>query len=285
MFKYYVKAPENLPEMTLQSYVSRAFPLLSASAIRDAFAKRDVKMNGVRSSKQQLVIPGSEIVVFTGNELRMPVLYEDEHILIVNKPAGVSTDEDRFGSMTVLDWAFLYAKGAYQPRMCHRLDNQTSGLLVLAKNEAAENALKSMFAVRSGEKEYRCLVKGTPQPAAAVKKAYLVKDALHSRVFIYDTDLPHAKEIVTEYKTLRAGSVSFLRILLHTGRTHQIRAHMQHLGHPLLGDDVYGDRVFNRDQHARGLALCAVRLKIDTQGQLPAIDGVEVCIKAPFEAE
>ena len=283
MFKYCVKVPENLPEMTLQAYIPRAFPLLSSSAIRDAFAKKDIKMNGIRAQKQQAVIPGSEIVIFTNYELRMPVMYEDEHILIINKPAGVSTDEDRFGSMTVLDWAVFHAKGVYQPRMCHRLDNQTSGLLVIAKSDDAEAALNQMFVQRTGEKEYHCLVKGAPMPAAAIKKAYLVKDAMHGRVSVYNNERPHAKEIVTEYQTIRAGSVSLLRILLHTGRTHQIRAHMQHLGYPLLGDDVYGDRSFNRSQRVKDLALCAVRLKIDTQGRLPDIDVVEVCIKAPFE--
>lgn len=283
MFKYSVTAPENLPEMTLQAYVLRAFPLLSAAAIRDAFDKRDVKMNGVRANRQQTVIPGSEIVIFTNRELNMPVTYEDHHILIVNKPAGVSTDEDRFGSMTILDWANLYAKGTFTPYMCHRLDNQTSGLIVLAKTLEAQAALQNMFAAHSGEKEYRCLVKGTPQPRAAIKKAYLAKDAARAVVFISDKEKPGSKEIVTEYKTLCVGEISLVKVLLHTGRTHQIRAHMRHLGYPLLGDDVYGDREFNRLHRARTLSLCAVRLKIDTQGRLPDIDGVEVRIRAPFE--
>ena len=283
MYKYQVKVPENLPEMTLQAYVARAFPLLSAAALRSAFEHKDVKMNGVRSQKQQIAIPGSEIVIFTNVEMQMPVAYEDEHILIVNKPAGVSTDEDRFGSMTVLDWATVYAKGAFEPRMCHRLDNQTSGLMVLAKHEKAEEALKNMFSVHSGEKEYRCLVRGVPSPRSAVKTAWLTKDPVRAKVHIKDKETNGAKKIVTEYATLRAGDVSLMSILLHTGRTHQIRAHMQHLGHPLLGDDVYGDREFNRLQRAKGLALCAVRLKIDTLGALPAIDGVEARIKAPFE--
>lgn len=283
MKKYTVIAPENLPEMTLQTYVMRAFPLLSARAIRVAFEKKDVKMNGVRSSKQQIVSPGSEVVVFTNEEMNIPIVYEDDHLLILNKPAGVSTDIDRYNSMTVLDWAMLYANGAYVPRMCHRLDNQTTGLIVLAKNEAAENALKEMFAKRTGEKEYRCLVKGTPKPQSAVLSAWHMKDASAARVRISDREHPGAKQIITEYEVLRGGEVSLLRVLLHTGRTHQIRAHMRHVGHPLLGDDVYGDREFNKALSARGLALCAVRLKIDTNGLMPEIDGIEVKIKAPFE--
>ena len=283
MNKYTVTAPENLPEMTLQAYMQRAFPLLSAASLRDAFAKKDVKMNGVRSQRQQLVIPGSEIVIFTNAEMRIPIEYEDEHLLVLNKPAGISTDTDHYGSMTVLDWAVLNAKGAYTPRMCHRLDNQTSGLIVLAKSDEAEQALLDMFSTRTGEKEYLCLVKGVPSPRSAVKTAWLIKDALHAYVRISDREGRDSKKIITEYETLRAGEVSLLRILLHTGRTHQIRAHMRHLGHPLLGDDLYGDRDFNKKQHAKGLALCAARLKIETGGKMPCLDGKEFSIRAPFE--
>ena len=152
MFKYSVTVPENIAEMSLQSYVSHALPLLPASALREAFAKRDVKMNGVRTAKDALVQAGAEVTVFTAYEMRIPVVFENDDILILNKPAGVSTDIDKYNSMTVLDWAVLYAKGAYMPRMCHRLDNATSGLIALAKNDAAEDALKEMFKERTGEK-------------------------------------------------------------------------------------------------------------------------------------
>lgn len=283
MFKYCVTVPENIPEMTLQSYISHAFPLLPGAAVREAFNKRDVKMNGVRTAKETKVIGGAQISIFTPYEMQMPVAYEDDDVLVLNKPAGVSTDADRYNSITVLDWAQIYAKGAYAPRMCHRLDNATSGLIALAKNEKAEEALEEMFFARTGEKEYRCIVRGTPNPSAAVKTAYLTKDAVHGKVRVSDKAGKDAKQIVTEYQMLKAGEKCLLKVLLHTGRTHQIRAHLQHLGHPLLGDDLYGDRAFNKKYNTTKLMLCAVRLKFDTQGKLPGIDGVEVKIRAPFE--
>lgn len=283
VFKYSVTVPENIPEMTLQSYASHAFPLLSGNALRNAFNKRDVKMNGVRAAKDELVQPGAEIVIFTPQEMLIPVVYEDDDVLLLNKPAGVSTDADKYNSMTVLDWAILYAKGAYTPRMCHRLDNATSGLILLAKTDAAEEALIEMFRSRTGEKEYRCLVRGTPNPHKAVKTAYLQKDALHGRVRVSDVTGRDAKQIVTEYEVLRPGEKCLLKVLLHTGRTHQIRAHLRHLGHPLLGDDLYGDRTFNKKFGATRLMLCAVRLKIETGGKLPQLDGREFSIRAPFE--
>ena len=283
MFKYSVNVPENIPEMTLLNYIARAFPLLPGNVIRDAFNKRDVKMNGVRAAKDVKVIGGAQVSLFTPFEMQIPVVYEDENVLVLNKPAGVSTDIDRYHSMTVLDWALLYAKGAYTPRMCHRLDNATSGLIALAKSDAAEDALKEMFFARTGEKEYRCIVRGTPNPPAAVKTAYLIKDAVRGRVRVSEREIKDAKPVITEYAVIKSGEKCLLKVLLHTGRTHQIRAHMQMLGHPLLGDDLYGDRAFNKKYNAGRLMLCAVRLKFDTQGKLPQLDGLEVKIRAPFE--
>lgn len=283
MFKYSVNVPENIPEMTLQNYIMRAFPLLPGAAVREAFSKRDIKMNGVRSAKDTAVIGGAQISIFTPFEMKIPVIYEDDDVLVLNKPSGVSTDIDRYNSMTVLDWAQLYAKGGYVPRMCHRLDNATSGLIALAKNDVTEDALKEMFFARTGEKEYRCIVRGTPNPHSAVKTAYLSKDAVHGKVRVSEREMKDSKQIVTEYQVLRPGDKCLLKVLLHTGRTHQIRAHMQHLGHPLLGDDLYGDRAFNKKYNTTKLMLCAVRLKFDTQGKLPQIDGLEVKIRAPFE--
>ena len=101
------------------------------------------------------------------------------------------------------------------------------------------------------DKRYICLVRGMMKPPSATCRAYLRKDADAARVTILDQPAPDAKPIVTEYETVETGPVSRLRVHLVTGRTHQIRAHLASLGHPLLGDDVYGDRAVNRAQHVR----------------------------------
>ena len=214
--------------------------------------------------------------------MQIPIVYEDEHLLILNKPAGLATDADRYSSMTVTDWAALHAQGVYQPRLCHRLDYQTSGLIALAKDDMAENALKEMFARRTGRKEYQCLVLGTPQPAQADCHAYLIKDPVRAVVHVTAKTLPQAKPIETEYETIQAGATSRLRVILHTGRTHQIRAHLSFLGHPIIGDDLYGDRAANREYGKGRLMLCATRLLIDTQGAMPEIDGLDIRIAPPF---
>ena len=120
------------------------------------------------------------------------------------------------------------------------------------------------------------------KPPSAVCSAWLVKDARKAIVRITDRPERDAKPIETGYETLQSGPVSRLRIHLITGRTHQIRAHLAALGHPVLGDDLYGDRDFNRREKARSLKLCAVSLKLDTAGRLPALDGREFTVEPPF---
>ena len=119
-------------------------------------------------------------------------------------------------------------------------------------------------------------------PPSAVCSAWLVKDPLHAEVRITDREIPGARPITTGYETLESGPVSRLRVHLITGRTHQIRAHLAALGHPVLGDDLYGDRSFNRREKARTLKLCAVSLKLETEGRLPHLDGREFTITPPF---
>ena len=276
MNRYTVHVPQHAPRMKLGAYVRHAFSLLPESAISQAFSRRDVKMDGIRCGREEYIKPGSEVAIFTTCGMEIPVVFENEHLLALDKPSGISCDADAYGSMTVLDWAKMYAEDRYTPRMCHRLDNQTSGLIVLAKDEATENALNMMFRQHWGGKEYRCVVRGTPTPSSKNCVAWLVKDPKLSRVRVYDHEVPGAKRIETEYAVLRAGKAATLRVLLHTGRTHQIRAHMAFLGHPVLGDDLYGDRRFNRECGSGRLMLRSVALRMDTQGAMAEIDGIQL---------
>ena len=277
MFRYTVRVPQHAPRASLAVYCRHAFSLLPERALREAFTARDVKMDGARCAKDAPVVPGAEVTVFTPYEAALPVVFENGRLLAVDKPAGVSCDADAYGSLTVADWAALQAKGAYTPRLCHRLDNPTSGLLLMAKDAEAEDALKAMFARHDCQKTYVCLVRGTPSPRAATREAWLQKDAKRARVRVSDRETPGAKPIATAYETLRAGGISLLRVTLLTGRTHQIRAHMAHLSHPVLGDDLYGDRDFNR-RFGGGLMLRSAGLTVDTRGALPECDGLRLAV-------
>ncbi|MBQ9196881.1 MAG: RluA family pseudouridine synthase [Clostridia bacterium] len=283
MYRYTVTVPQHVPKATLAVYTRHAFSLLPESVLRSAFSARDIKMNGVRCARETMVQPGAEVTVYTPYYAAFPAVFENDRLLAMDKPAGISCDDDAYGSVTVLEWARMHAAGAYEPRMCHRLDNKTSGLMLLAKDEAAEQALREMFAAHAGNKTYVCLVRGTPDPARAKRTAWLRKDARRSQVQVLPREVPGAKPIETAYEVLRPGPVSLLRITLLTGRTHQIRAHMAALGHPVLGDDQYGDRDFNKKWGNGALMLRSVGLTVQTQGKIPDADGI--ALRVPIKLD
>lgn len=268
--------------------IRRFLPEIPPHVLRASFQRRDVKLEGKRIKPDARVTEGQLVQVYCMEPAAptVDVIYEDDDVLLINKRAGISVEADEKGgaSLTELAHKHLLAKdaAALPPRPCHRLDNQTCGLIVFAKNDRAEAILLQAFKERSMDKRYICLVRGMMKPPAATCKAFLLKDAEAARVTILDHPAPGARSIATAYETLEAGPISRLRVHLLTGRTHQIRAHLAALGHPLLGDDVYGDRAFNRANHARRLMLCAASLTLETGGQLPQLDGKTFTIDCPF---
>ena len=268
--------------------IRRFLPEIPPHVLRASFQRRDVKLEGKRVKPDARVTEGQLVQVYCMEPAAptVDVVYEDDDVLLINKRAGISVEADEKGgaSLTELAHKHLLAKdaAAQTPRPCHRLDNQTCGLIVFAKNDRAEAILLQAFKERSMDKRYICLVRGMMKPPAATCKAFLLKDAEAARVTILDHPAPGARSIATAYETLEAGPISRLRVHLLTGRTHQIRAHLAALGHPLLGDDVYGDRAFNRANHARRLMLCAASLTLETGGQLPQLDGKTFTIDCPF---
>lgn len=280
---YEAVVPESAPTQRLENYVRAAFPLLPASVIRKAFAARDVKMDGVCAGRDAMTEPGAQVRLYTAYTPELPVVYEDDRILLVNKPAGISVDDDGRGGMTVLSLLTERAAGQYIPRLCHRLDNPTCGLLLLAKDDESEQTLLSAFRERRLEKKYECLVRGQMRPESATAEAFLIKDAANARVRIVTHAVPGAAPIATRYETLDFdGTVSRLRVTLLTGRTHQIRAHLAFLSHPVLGDDKYGDRTFNRRMKSGGLKLCACSLTLHAGGCLSDLDGRTFSVHPPF---
>ena len=270
--------------LSMRAYAALAFPLLPERVIRDAFSARDVKMDGKRIKADAKAAPGAKVQLYTDYPVELPVVYEDDRILLINKPAGISCGEDEYGGMTVLSLLTERAKGSFIPRLCHRLDNQTSGLLLLCKDDEAEALLLDAFKNRALTKIYQCLVRGEMRPAADTKTAFLIKDAEKARVRIVTHETPGALPIATQYETLSFdGTLSRLRVRLITGRTHQIRAHMSFLSHPILGDDKYGDRELNKRLKSVGsLKLCAAELSLCTGGSLSYLDGKTFQIDPPF---
>lgn len=267
--------------------VSRQLPGLGPNGVRKVFQNRDVKLDGVRVKMDTRVYPGQTVTVYYMENLLqsrpvLNVVYEDADVLLINKAAGISVEGDDGGGVSLTSLAAQYAGHPVFP--CHRLDNQTCGLILFAHHESALHVLEDVFFRRSLDKRYVCLVRGTPKPPECTCTAYLRKYPDQARVRVTDREVPGSTRIITAYETLETmEQISRLRVHLITGRTHQIRAHLAALGHPILGDDVYGDRSLNRDMKTQGrLKLCSTELCLDTGGRLPALDGKHFVISPPF---
>ncbi len=250
--------PEGAPPASAESALRGFLPELSERRVQALFAEKNVKVNGSRAARDTIVRPGDALRVYADAPgTPFPVLLDDDGYYIIDKPPGVPSEGE--GSAE----AILASRAGGPVYACHRLDVMTGGLLLLARTEAARAAAEQAFRDHAIQKTYRALVRGCPSPRDAVLTAYLAKDAAAAHVRVYDRPVTGALPIETRYRVVEAGAdVSRLEIDLITGRTHQIRAHLAHIGHPVLGDDKYGDRAFNRAHGARRQMLWSTRMTL-----------------------
>lgn len=274
-------------KVRLLTLAKRMLPEVPEYALREAFQKRDVKVNGQRVGIDAVVVPSAEVKIYTRDlQPKQPLIkmvHEDENVLVVFKPAGVSCEPDAKGGKTLTQ--ILYAQKPElqaEPLLCHRLDNPTEGLIILAKTLQVQEMLQEAFRNRLVHKEYTCVVLGTPVPGHVVLEHYLIKDAKHSRVRVTPHESRDAKKIITEYTVVQKGECARVKIRLHTGRTHQIRAHMAFAGYPLLGDDQYGNRDANKHYKARRLMLCSSKLSFDLEGALSYLNDMNFSCQPSF---
>ena len=240
---------------------------ITYSGFRKALRKKDVKVNGIRVTEDVYLQPGDKVeLYFVPAEKNIyALIYKDENVLVVDKKAGFESDE-------------LYSKlkeNYPDIRFIHRLDRNTSGIMIFALNGQAEKALVNGFRTRAFEKIYRAEVFGKMPADKNVLTAYLVKDAEKSHVRIYDYRVKGSVRIQTGYKVIEEReNSSVLEITLYTGKTHQIRAHMAHIGHFVLGDGKYGDNAVNRRLKISRQQLTAEKLTLRfSEGVLAYLDG------------
>lgn len=294
-----VKVPGAKDGLMLSQFLAQEAADVPLWAIREVIKKRDVRIDGVRIASDIRVQAGQEIRVFwpksvisaQQKEKTLPlpeIVFEDERVLLINKPQGIaSQNEDHpLQGDTALTRVHAYLAGKGEPtdrlHLCHRLDVQTGGLLFFAKDdEAFESALQA-FSERTFRKFYTCRVKGCPAQSEAVMHAYLRKDAQISRVSVTDYPARGAMEITTAYRVVKQAEHAVLEVELITGRTHQIRAHLAHIGHPILGDDKYGDRMLNRMLGLRRQQLWATCLIVQAEGALSYLNGRSFSISSPL---
>ncbi|WP_300249366.1 RluA family pseudouridine synthase [uncultured Subdoligranulum sp.] len=258
----------------LDKYLMEQFPALGVGRLNKALRENKIKLNGKKQPLSTRVQNGDIVRLFLNEDVlekralpAVMLVYEDDDILVVNKPAGVEVDGPADDTLLKRVCATLAERGGpSQAVLCHRLDAGTSGLILLARNAAAEQFLTEAIRQRQIQKRYLCVTFGRPQPPAALLHDYLYKDAERGVVRILSAPAPGAKEILTGYETLAvSGRLALLQVDLITGRTHQIRAHLAHIGCPILGDSKYGNNAANRELHFKYQALCAWELRFPAQ--------------------
>ena len=295
----------------LDKFLRKAVPLMPTGLMYKYIRTKNIKLNGKRCQISQKLNVGEVLTLYIPDEFfadkDLPILaappevnivYEDENILLVDKPFGLLVHEGNENETDTLInriQHYLYKKGEYQPQnensfaptLCNRIDRNTGGIVIAAKNFASLQIMSEKIRLREVSKFYMCLCCGVPTPREALLRGYHTKDSKTNTVKILKKPVAGAKTALTKYRVLRDnGEESLVEIELLTGRTHQIRAHMASIGCPLMGDTKYGHEKV-KEKGRRYQALYSYKICFDFKtpaGQLEYLSGKEFEVGSiPFD--
>ncbi len=296
----------------LDKYLSKAMPALPFSLLYKAIRTKDIKVNKKRTAQDYRLCEGDVVEIYLKDDFtkkdeydfkkltpNLDIVYEDENILLSNKPQGMSVHPDSVQTTgTLIDniKAYLFKKGEYipeneasfAPSLCNRIDRNTVGIVICAKNSAALREINAMIKDNKVRKKYKLLCHGILQKKSGKLTNFLEKNRNENIVCVLPSPTASTVTAITKYRVLRENkdmNLSFCEVDLMTGRTHQIRAQFAHMGHPLLGDGKYG---VNRNDVKMGFkyqALCSYSLEFlpESDSLLYYLKGKVFEIAAPFE--
>lgn len=303
---------KNDENQRLDKYLKKYLKEAPGSFIYKMLRKKNIVLNGKKADGTEKLAAGDEIKLFfaeetlekfTGEAVKtesekfpvkkdLEILFEDENLLILNKPAGELSQKAEAKDVSMNEYAlgYLQETGAiteeslkvFKPSVCNRLDRNTSGILIVAKTYQAAREFGDALQKRTVRKFYRCIVKGEVKKAETID-GYLWKDEKTNIVQVFKEKREGASEIHTAYRPIKCeNGLTLLEVHLITGRTHQIRAHLSSIGHSILGDPKYGDKKLSEKWKVKYQLLHACRLELDGfTGEFAKYNGKIITAKVP----
>lgn len=283
-----IKIGVNDAGQRLDKFLTKSFANLPQSMLYKSIRKKDIKLNGKRCEISTRLAEGDVLTMYLKDEFfqqepkkfdflkapnKLNIIFEDENIMILDKKPGLIVHPDEnyhFDSLVARVQHYLYEKGEYDPEneasfapaLINRIDRNTGGIVMAAKNAETLRIMNEKVKARELQKLYLCIVSGKMEKKEATLEGFLEKNENQNRVYISDRATPETKSIRTHYRVLAERSrFSLLEVELLTGRTHQIRAHLASVGHPLAGDGKYGTNEINKQTDFKYQALYSYKLK------------------------